>query len=841
MTRINTNVSALIAEQNLNNSNNSLQTTLTRLSTGLRINSAADDPAGMIAATDLGANIAASNQAISNSQVASQMISTADSALSQISSLLTTINGLVTESANTSSESSSQVAANQLQIDSSLSAINSIAQTTKFQGQNLLDGSLAFQTTGGTNSAAIQNLQVSQVNFGTSSSIPVDINVTALAQQAQIVGTVNDGLSSDATASSTVTFNDGSTITVQAPGSGAGANGIRVAFNESSTIAAGTATAAFDAATQTLNVTVSNTGTTSGQTIADAINNDTTFKATPSSSLASKGFVAGTDTTAQASTTISTADAGSLSVASLTPGVGGQTVTFTEGNATNGPTVSVDSSGNLNVTINDATHAGGQTSLASIAQAINAYKNADGQQVFSANVTNGGFINTAVNAATGLAADGFGAPQAETPSSTTITGAAAGTLVLDAVGAEANGALIQVNQVVGADSATWNAAANGGKGKLTLNLSTTGGAANNGIYTKANLTTLVATAAGSPFTVDASTTGLDALTDVTNTISQSATVSGGADGWVHNAAALALAGQGVGGVLSAGSGASGLAANLVLQVGGTAGSQLFTFNAGTTAAQIATALNQASEATGVQAMAIGDQLVFNSTGYGSAATASVQVVNEGTGGTFGSSLSATNATGSDIKATVNGVAATGQGNTVSLNTPSLGFSADLDPTQVTGGENIDFNVTGGGALFQLGPQVTSNQQVNLGIASATTASLGGTVGRLYQIGSGNNASLTANSTLAGQIVQAALNSVTSLRGQLGAFQTATVDSNISTLTNAVTNLTAAQSDIQDADFASESASLTKQQILVQSGTTVLGVANSNPANVLTLLQKASQV
>ena len=97
------------------------------------------------------------------------MISTADSALSQISSLLTTINGLVTEAANTSSESSSQIAANQLQIDSSLNAINSIAQTTTFQGQNLLNGSLAFQTTDGTNSSAIQNLQVTQVNFGTAS------------------------------------------------------------------------------------------------------------------------------------------------------------------------------------------------------------------------------------------------------------------------------------------------------------------------------------------------------------------------------------------------------------------------------------------------------------------------------------------------------------------------------------------------------------------------------------------------------------------------------------------------------------------------------------------------
>ena len=57
----------------------------------------------------------------------------------------------------------------------------------------------------------------------------------------------------------------------------------------------------------------------------------------------------------------------------------------------------------------------------------------------------------------------------------------------------------------------------------------------------------------------------------------------------------------------------------------------------------------------------------------------------------------------------------------------------------------------------------------------------------------------------------------------------------------MTNLTAAQSDIQDADFASESANVTREQILVQSGTTVLGIANSNPQNVLTLLQRAAQV
>ena len=67
-----------------------------------------------------------------------------------------------------------------------------------------------------------------------------------------------------------------------------------------------------------------------------------------------------------------------------------------------------------------------------------------------------------------------------------------------------------------------------------------------------------------------------------------------------------------------------------------------------------------------------------------------------------------------------------------LLTPTLAFSAALDPTQLTTGENIGFNVTGGGVLFQLGPTVTSVQQVNLGIQSVDTSTLGGTVGQGFK-------------------------------------------------------------------------------------------------------------
>ena len=108
------------------------------------------------------------------------------------------------------------------------------------------------------------------------------------------------------------------------------------------------------------------------------------------------------------------------------------------------------------------------------------------------------------------------------------------------------------------------------------------------------------------------------------------------------------------------------------------------------------------------------------------------------------------------------------------------------------------------------------------------------MGQLYLLGSGNSASLAANPSLAA-VVSAAGEQVSSLRGRLSAFQAATVDTNINALTDAVTNLTAAKSTIQDADFAAESANLTREQILVQSGTAVLSIANKNPENVLSLL------
>ncbi|MGQ9607262.1 MAG: flagellin, partial [Thermogutta sp.] len=185
MTRINTNVSSLTAQKTLARSQAQLQQALTRLSTGLRINTGKDDPAGLIASEALRSDITSIQKAITNSQRANQMIATADSALGQVSSLLNDIRGLVSEAANTGALSAEQIQANQLQIDSSLEAIDRIAQVTQFQGRRLLDGSLDF-VTAGLDPTVLKDLQIDQANFGSNDEIGVNVSVVRQATRAQL-------------------------------------------------------------------------------------------------------------------------------------------------------------------------------------------------------------------------------------------------------------------------------------------------------------------------------------------------------------------------------------------------------------------------------------------------------------------------------------------------------------------------------------------------------------------------------------------------------------------------------------------------------------------------------
>ena len=175
MTRINTNVAALRGLQSVNKANNTLGTTLQRLSTGLQINNGKDNPSGLIASETLRSQVTAIEQSIKNSNRANNVIATADSALGEINGLLNQVRGLVQEGLNTGALSDSEIGANQLQIDAALNAINRIAGNTSFAGDKLIDGSKAFtKTVTTTDQAKLSDIQLNEALFGSSSTITVD-------------------------------------------------------------------------------------------------------------------------------------------------------------------------------------------------------------------------------------------------------------------------------------------------------------------------------------------------------------------------------------------------------------------------------------------------------------------------------------------------------------------------------------------------------------------------------------------------------------------------------------------------------------------------------------------
>lgn len=479
MSRINTNVSSLTAQVRLGRTNNDLQTALTRLSTGLRINTGKDDPAGLIASEALRSDITSINKALSNTQRAGQIIATADSALGQVSSLLNDVRGLITEAANVGAMSDDEIAANQLQIDSSLEAINRIAQTTTFQGRKILDGSLDFQISRGSGYSTVKDLEINSANLGATGSIAVDVQITAAATRA--------------------------------------------------------------------------------------------------------------------STTIE---------------------------------------------LDEVT----------------------GPPLF----------------ATGTLSD-----------------------------------------------------------------------------------------------------------------------------------------------------------NTVFQLSGANGTEVFKFEAGATNSQIVDAINLLSDSTGVVAELDGTDIVLTSRGYGSDSFVDIEIISEGANSNFSSGVSDFRQAGTDVVAMINGASTLGKGNTLAINNSILSMSLTIEEGSNT---SIEFTINGGGAQFQLGPEVVSNQQARIGIRNLNTAKLGGPAGRLFELGSGGFASLAKDVTKAGEIIDQVINKVSTLRGRLGAFQRTALESNTISLNDTLTNLTEAESSIRDADFAKESAALTRAQILVQSGTSVLGIANQSSQSVLSLLQ-----
>ncbi|MEX3964392.1 flagellin [Paraburkholderia sp. EG286B] len=141
MLGINSNINSLVAQQNLTGSGSALSQAITRLSSGKRINSAADDAAGLAISNIMQTQINGLNQGVSNSNDGVSLVQTASSGLSSLTSSLQRIRQLATQAANGSMTSDDRAALQQ-EVNQQVSEINRIASQTTYNGMNVLNGSL---------------------------------------------------------------------------------------------------------------------------------------------------------------------------------------------------------------------------------------------------------------------------------------------------------------------------------------------------------------------------------------------------------------------------------------------------------------------------------------------------------------------------------------------------------------------------------------------------------------------------------------------------------------------------------------------------------------------------
>ncbi|HBO94280.1 MAG TPA: flagellin, partial [Gammaproteobacteria bacterium] len=139
---INTNISSINAQRNLNKSQGSLQTSLQRLSSGLRINSAKDDAAGLAISNRFTTQVRGLNVAVRNANDGISLAQTTESALDEITTSLQRIRDLAVQSANDTNSEADRVSL-QEEVDQLIDEIDRIANTTTFNGRNVLNGSLS--------------------------------------------------------------------------------------------------------------------------------------------------------------------------------------------------------------------------------------------------------------------------------------------------------------------------------------------------------------------------------------------------------------------------------------------------------------------------------------------------------------------------------------------------------------------------------------------------------------------------------------------------------------------------------------------------------------------------
>ena len=767
---INTNVLSLNAQRNLSTSGSALASALQRLSSGLRINSAKDDAAGLAIAERFTSQIRGLNQAARNANDGISLAQTGEGALAEITSNLQRVRELAVQAANSTNSTSDRAALDQ-EVQQRLAEIQRVSTQTSFNGTKILDGSF-----GG---AAFR------VGANAGETITVDLSTSTQTTAVGQIATTNSGDIGSLFGNGLALATGGLTVngTSVAAGNYSTPAALTAALNTAFTASGGAGTLAtvsgneisFANATGTP-IALGGTANPLGITTVGATSNPTAGLQLTTGQLTVNGtsVVAGTYANATALTaalnTAFTASGGSGTLAT----VSGTEISFTN---TTGTAIALGGTANpLGITTVGAANidAPGITLVAGDLDV-------DGTDVVGT-FANAGALATAINTAyttsggTGtLAVANAGELDFTNTSNAAVTfGGTANPLGISSVGA-APGVTVAAGQfTIGTTDVTGNFNDVAGLVSAINTLAITGitASAVGGQLRIANasggavgLTGSFATALGLPVSVadadsEDSTTAAAALASAT--VDSSTTVAADITGSTVNGTALST-----------------------------------TVNTAVTDA--GTVVNGAATSTGVNAAvtAIGTSPLVLAAGE-----FSVQV-------------------GTNAVTNLVGSYASGQALADAVNSSVSGAFASFDRT--TG----QVSLSSGQALNLSGTRFGTGAN-NLGFAAAAVAATNGSLATANVTSAAN-----ANTTILR--IDAALTSVNSLRGSLGAIQNR-FESTITNLTTASENLTASRSRIQDADFAAETASLTRAQILQQAGVAILAQANAVPQNVLSLLR-----
>ncbi len=243
---VNSNISSLNAQRNLNASQSSLTTSLQRLSSGLRINSAKDDAAGLAISERMSSQVRGLNQAARNANDGISLAQTAEGSLVSVTDNLQRIRELAVQAANASNSSSDRVALNN-EASQLISEIDRIATTTQFNGVNLLDGtfnSQNFQVGANANQtisiSSISSARAASLGVGSGSSYSASVQTGTVTSTALAAGDISiNGNNVGATSADGVSY---SYATGSAISKAAAINAISSSTNVTAAVQANTVT-----------------------------------------------------------------------------------------------------------------------------------------------------------------------------------------------------------------------------------------------------------------------------------------------------------------------------------------------------------------------------------------------------------------------------------------------------------------------------------------------------------------------------------------------------------------------------------------------------------------------